>query len=414
MTGVRYLVLGALCLAFGAGNAVFGAAKVRLVYGESWSPAGRAVKATLSGSEFRSAAKGRYVTEFVNEEGGKQSPDNLGTYKMPAIFLISEAGNCFFVFDNVPQDVSAAYLLKYFNKANAIRLEYEKQGWTTADACGEFLSKMERFVGGPRRVISKGFYADVYEKLKKFDPDDKAGWQRHFTMPFKNHEGKARDCKNADGYEIVEEATWYRTNGRISDGEDFITKLQKDLPTKRLTLEQKQSLLMARFALYREDPERRQEMVSLLKRVAEAGENTLWGTAALGYLNIYGVPPLSTYWGWHNGDFKGPKLNATVKYGVGHSFRQPGKYAIRFVRDAGSSDVPRIESVTLFAGEEEVATLNKPQADGSATAFAFDLRREYRGRLTAMVVKGTAGPEGNSSGKIEIKRNVLRPRKEGR
>jgi len=339
---------------------------------------------------------------------------NIGTYKMPAIFLISESGNCFFVFENVPHDVTVKYMLRYFKRANDIRLEYEKQGWTTADDCGEFLSKMERFVGGPRRVISKGFYEDVYEKLKKLDPDDKTGWQRHFTMPFTDHAGKRRDCKNSDGYEIVEEATWYRVNGRISDGETFITKLQKELPTKRLTLEQKQSLLMARFALYREDPERRGEMVSLLKRVVEANENTLWGTAALGYLNIYKVPPLSTYWGWHNGDFKGPKLDVTVRYGVGHGFRTPGKYAIRFCRDVNSSDVPRFESVTLYMGEEEVATLGKPKVEGLVTSFEFDLKREYSGRLTAMAVKGTAGPEGNSSGEIEIKRSVLRPRKEGK
>jgi len=233
-------------------------------------------------------------------------------------------------------------------------------------------------------------------------------------MPYTNHDGKLCECKNSDGYEIIEEATWYRKEGRFSDGEAFLTKLQKELPTKRLTLEQKQSLLMARFALYREDPERRQEMVALLKRVAEANENTLWGTAALGYLNIYKEWPLSTYWGWHRGDFKGPKLDVTVKYGVGHSFRVPGKYAIRFCRDVNSSDVPRFESVTLYAGKEEVATLNKPKVEGLVTSFDFELGRELCGRLTTMAVKGTAGPEGNSNGDIEIKRAVLRPRKEGR
>jgi len=403
-----------LFCAWMAAVCAWGAAKVRLVYGESWSPAGRAVKATLASGEFRSAAKGKFVAEFVDEEGGRQDALNLGTYKMPAIFLISESGNCFFVFENVPQDVTVKYLMRYFKKANEIRLEYEKAGWTTAEACGEFLSKMERFVGGPRRVISKGFYDDVYEKLKKFDPEDKTGWQRHFTMPYTDHAGKVRDCKNSDGYEIVEEATWYRVNGRMSDGEAFLTKLQKELPTKHLTLEQKQSLLMARFALYREDVERRHEMVALLRRVVEVNENTLWGVAALGYLNLYKEPPLSTYWGWHKGDFKGPKLAATVRYGVGHSFRQQGKYTIRFCRDVNAPDVPRIETVTLYAGEEEVATLNKPKTEGLVTTFAFDLKREHCGRLTSMVVRGTAGPEGNSSGEIEIRRAVLRPRKEGK
>jgi len=405
--------LVSMMAAFAAADA-FAAAKVRLVYGESWSPAGRAVKATLAGGEFKSAAKGKYVVELVDEEGGKQDALNIGTYRMPAIFLVSESGNCFFVFENVPQDVTAKYLLRYFDRANDIRLDYEKAGWNTADDCGEFLSKMERFVGGPRRVISQGFYDDVYAKLKKLDPDDKTGWQRHFTMAYTGHDGKVRECKNSDGYEIVEEATWYRKEGHVSDGEAFLTKLQKELPTKRLTLEQKQSLLMARFALYREDPERRHEMVALLKRVAEANEDTLWGTAALGYLKIYNEPPLSTYWGWHQGDFKGPKLNATVKYGMKHSFRTPGKYTIRFCRDVNASDVPRIESVTLFAGDEEVAVLNKPKVEGLVTSFDFDLKREWRGRLTTMVVKGTAGPEGNSNGDIEIKRVVLRPRKEGK
>ena len=199
------------------------------------------------------------------------------------------------------------------------------------DGCGELMFAMERFVGGPNRVIAKGFYNDVYEKLQKLDPQDKEGWIRHFTMPFVDHDGKQRKCNHSDALEIVEEATWYRKENKVYAGEKFIEEQMK-LPRK-----QTQGLLMAKFALYAPgdmnrpwQSDKRDEMVKLLKRIAEADENTFWGTSALGWLacKAIGEPAFSTYWGWRKGDIPTGKFETTLKYGVGHSFSKPGEYTV--------------------------------------------------------------------------------------
>ena len=382
------------------------ASKVRLVYGDSWSRAGRAVKKTVASAEFKSLSKGQYVPEIISEEGGKQAEANLGSLKLPAIFVISEGGNCYYVIENVPADATAKKLLTRIRQVDAIRTEAERGGFDSADACGEFLQRMEKYVGGPRRIIAKGFYDDVFAKLKKHDPEDATGWIRHFTLgeEFDRH-------TKADGLELVIKANEYREKNQMTDGQSFIDNEFKK-SRKHLTKEQQQGVLMAKFALYREDASRTEELNNILTKVAEFDETTFWGTAALGWLNLRKVPPLSVYWGWRKGDFKGPKMATTVKYGVDCSFPKTGRYTVSFIRDEGCADAPRIESVLLYAGKELALTLDKPQTVGNTTTFEVDIRREHRGRLTSMVVKGSAGASGESSGKISIVRRVLRARKD--
>ncbi|MBQ6457210.1 MAG: hypothetical protein IJJ51_00225 [Kiritimatiellae bacterium] len=417
----RLLILFALAAATAFPAAA--APKIRLIYGKDWSQAGCEVKKTLESSAFKRGTQGRYMVECI-DESDRPAQGNLGSLKLPAIFVISEQGNCFCILENVPMGASAEVLLRTIDKANKLRLAAEKKPLDTADACGQFLQSMEKFVGGPKRVISKGFYDNIYEKLKRLDPEDKTGWQRHFEM--------------GDGISLVIKATTYRTGGvkpngknlsmgdaegdRLAAtlkgvsqaecrkrGEAFIEEEFKK-PRKHLSKEQTQALLMAQFALWRDDPAKKDESIKRLKRVAEFGEDTLWGTSALGWLNIMGEPQLSVYWGWHKGDFKGPKLDATVKYGVGWSFQKPGKYTITFEKDSGVN--LKIDSLVLKCGDEDVATLKNPTVAGDKTVFEYALPRAYaKGKITAMVVKGSADPAGNSTGSIKIHRQILKPRK---
>lgn len=391
------------------------AVKLRLIYGDEWSRAGRAVKTTMSSSAFKSASRGRYAVEFVNANDVKNFNDHGVSRKLPAIQVVSERGQCFCVIDNVPHDATAAQILRKVGQVDKIRLEAEKRGFKTADDCGEFLMKMERYVGGPYRIISKGYYDDIYAKLKQLDPQDEKGWIRHFEFGTKvevtdkfGKKGTDGGWKS-DGLGIVIKANNYRERGNFSEGEAYLNREQKELPSRHLTRDQKQAILMARFALYRDDQSKREEMLGLLRRIAESGEDTFWGTAAVGWLNWLGAPPLSAYWGWHAGDFKGPKLAATVKYGIGHRLSKAGRYTIAFKTEKGAP--PRFESVQLFAGKEQIAKLDKPRQQDNATVFEFVLKREFaKGKVTSMQVNGTADAAGGSSGKILIERRVLRPR----
>ncbi len=391
---LKLLVIG---LVVGAAGFAEAASKLRLIHGEKWSKVSRDVKKTVTSSAFKAAARGEFVVECFHEEGGRACPENLGSLKLPVIFAISEGGNCYCVIEGVPGRMTAQQILGNLRKVDAFRKKAEKEGLNTAEACGQFLAKMERFVGGPKRVVSKGFYQDVFEKLKKLDPQDETGWVRHFTM--------------GDGIDIVTKANKFREDGDFYGGEKYVSHQQNELPVKHLTLEQKQSLLMARFALYREDTAKRPEMIELLKKIAAAGEDTFWGTAAVGWLHKFGESPLSTYWGWRKGDFTGPSLKQAVKYGVDWSFPKSGLYTIAFETNSSSSDTPRFESVELYVKDQLIVTADKPKIEGRTTTFECKVPRK---KYTHMIVKGTANPSGDSQGKIVIHRQVLKPRKEAK
>lgn len=400
-------------LAYGASGAV-----VRLVYGKNWSRAGRDVKKTLESQAWKSLAKSQFKVEFVDEETGRADPKNLGSIKLPAIFVLDDRDRCYCVIENVRYNATADWIYRQVSRATELRNEIEKKYSTeTAQGCGELMYAMERFVGGPKRVISKGFYQDVYEKLQRLDPGDKEGWLRHFTMPFVDHEGKKRTCINSDGLEIVEEATYYRTEGKVALGEKFIDAQMK-LPREHLTKEQTQGLLMAKFALYAPSDmnkpwasEKRAEMVKILKRVAEYDEHTFWGTCALGWLACpaIGEPAFSTYWGWRRGDIPAGKFETTLKYGVTHSFSKPGDYVITFERSDGAAIV--FKSLVFYKGKEPLTEKEAPKKL-SDNSFAITVPRANAGRITHIVLKGESG--GETSGKINIKRLVLRPRKEAK
>ena len=400
---------------------VASATTLQLVYGQSWQRAGRDVRKTLESSKWKSLARSQFKVEFSSDEADSPSAANRDardgvipyiSWKLPCIFLLDDRGRKFCVIENVPYNATAEWLYRQVSRAEQKRIEIEKKfGTDTAEGCGELMFAMERFVGGPRRVISPGFYKDIYEKLERLDPNDETGWIRHFTMPFVNHEGKKISCRNSDGVEIVEEATWYRKEGKLESGEAFV-EAQRKLPAKHLTLEQKQALLMAKFALYAPDDmnkpwthAKRDEMIKLLERIAEAGDQTLWGTAALGWLasKAIGSPALSTYWGWRKGDFPAGKFEVTVKYGVGYSFPRAGEYTISFDRTDGASLT--VENVTLYRGDEVVAEMKR-------APFVFTLKRADAGKLTHMVLKGTSG--GSSTGTFRIERTVLKSRKESK
>lgn len=383
----NYLIaILSVCLATLTLN-TFGASKIRLIYGKDWDRAGMAVKKLLESAAFKSAARGRYLVECI-DESGKAPPENLGSHKIPCIFVLDEKDRCFCVIENVPYNITVEGLLKKIAFVNKKREAIEAKGTDTADQCGQLMLAMEKYVGGPKRVISKNFYNDVFEKLKKLDPKDETGWQRHFTMD--------------DGLDLVTKATELRVKGDFAAG-DALVEAEMKKPRKHLTREQQQGLLMIKFALYREDSSKNEEMLQLLTKVAAAGENTFWGTCALGWLKMKGKPPLSVYWGWNKGDFPSPKFSTTIKYGVSYSFRKAGDYTITFTPTQGSA--VEIQSISLKAGDEEVAKITKKP-------FEYRLTRDYVNKIDSMTVTGTCA--GESSGTISIARRVLRPRKSGK
>jgi hypothetical protein len=105
------------------------------------------------------------------------------------------------------------------------------------------------------------------------DKDDRFGWKFIF--------------ETGVGVQLVEKATSYRTANDFAGGEKFIESLRR-IPSKHFTLEQKQVLDIAQYALYRKDTNRIETCKALLRRVLSLGRDTIWGQCALGYLILSG------------------------------------------------------------------------------------------------------------------------------
>ena len=226
---------------------------VRLVYGEKWSEAGRRVKTIMESDEFRSLSAGRYKIEFANEEG-KTELKKMASLKLPFALLLNEKGELIAVADSLKASDSPKELLAKFDK--------------TIEEANAKRAKNESLANNP-------------------------AWQRHLAMPFIDHDGKERTCQNADGLEIIEEATWYRQNNRLADGEAFLA-IQKTMPDEYLDVLQRQSLLLAEAALYLKedftvpDNAKRKLVIDLLKDARKMDRMSLWGVAANGLLEKLG------------------------------------------------------------------------------------------------------------------------------
>lgn len=133
----------------------------------------------------------------------------------------------------------------------------------------------------------------------------------------------------ACGIEIVEKATAFKENRDFAGGEAFLAAQRaKGFQSREMT----QCLEMAMFALYREEKSKDAEMNAILKHVVDQGETTFWGTAALGWMHVRGINPISVYWPWRKGQLIAPETK--IVYGVDQAFAREGHYVISITGEA--------------------------------------------------------------------------------
>ena len=92
-----------------------------------------------------------------------------------------------------------------------------------------------------------------------------------------------------DGYGDVRQANWFGAVGKSDEGREFIAKLRAR-PAEKRTLEERQSVDMAEFALLRHDLKANKERcIECLKAVYDADCTSFWGWPAYGFLKDLGV-----------------------------------------------------------------------------------------------------------------------------
>ena len=275
-----------------------GKGTIVLAYGSDWSASGRKVRGVFRSAAFRNAVSSRYVLGEVDvrdtptkesEAANKwAAPGNLESFRLPALFLCGKDGHGFLALENIPITATVPDLLAQVEKAERTKGEAARlvaqadaaRGAEAAERIGEALALLEPLLGDVERLLGKKCQRHLFEKLKALDPKDATGWQRRFTM--------------GNGVGLIAEVNAAREKRNFTRGAAILAR-EAAKSDRHLTLNQRQAVALLPFALYRTDEKRRDENVRLLDRVAAMGCETLWGTAAVGFLRRLQAPEAERY-----------------------------------------------------------------------------------------------------------------------
>ncbi len=272
-----------------------------LCVGGDWCVSGMSVEKVYRSSAFRAQVGGKWLfgVNDVREGAASVSVSNENarvkslapdTRRFPALFVYNAAGEPVVRFENLPQDITASQMAQMVKEGDRLREAAEAD--FAKGAIGPGFQRLAYFQlpANERPFLfyrdrKKGWLARAYpvqwEKLMADTSDEAKSWVSHFTM--------------GDGIDDVTKANGLHE--KPEEGKAFIAELRAR-PQMHWSLEQRQSIDMAEFALIRRDPEQKEKARALLKKVYAAGGDTFWGWAAQGYLtdDAFGetVAPAST------------------------------------------------------------------------------------------------------------------------
>lgn len=201
----------------------------------------------------------------------------------------------------------------------------------------------------------------------------------------------------ACGIEIVEKATAFKENRDFAGGEAFLAAQRaKGFQSREMT----QCLEMATFALYREEKSKDAEMNAILKHVVDQGETTFWGTAALGWMHVRGINPISVYWPWRKGQLIAPETK--IVYGVDQAFAREGHYVISITGEAPL----KVTALTLVSTAGAETKLASARQLPRVTIFEADIAEPKSVSAIKIATEGENLP----AGRIDIQLKLAKKR----
>lgn len=268
-----------------------------LQIGSDWCESGNDVRKVFESSAFRSSFRMNYdfavyddmehPTPKVAAENKTLAPSRVETRRFPAITCLTPKARRFFAqLENIPADIEPKALAEQVKAAMKAKDEAEalfKKGSVmrsnTALAASwygkgfEILTAQAGEFNKDRMRKGDLAYAKEWEMLAKLDAGGRFGWVRRFEMGY--------------GFDLVEKATKFRTDGAFAKGAEYIASLRK-IPTNHLATVQRQCFDMAEYALWRKTDGKTGSNKALLRHALSLGRDTVWGQCAMGYLILDG------------------------------------------------------------------------------------------------------------------------------
>ncbi len=391
------LLLFALCA-----SAMLCAQKAALYIGSDWCSADESYRRVWEDMDFRIEAgiplftvdEPNVVTDSVKQTWEKQKDVRWEADRIPAFAYFDAKGRCVLFRQGLPlcsEKVAKTQLLNLLRqgKARAERID-SLLARKTADGAGEVLSHVIPELGLRRSREAKGM-KDAWDLLKQVDPNDASGWDFALTFdPAGEPADKVRsfrDAKDVAGFEA------------------YIRSLESK-PQTHLSTNQKQGLALLRYAFWRRDVAKADEMKALLRAVLAMDSTTHFGKAAQGLLCLAGEGPVAIPYGWFPKD--APKAgNQTwqIKVGIAKTLTRPGRYALTLNRKTGQGNMT---VHGLCIGGRTYQANGENLAPGSSAEIPFEYRE---GDVLELLLAVSFDNPKNERGALSL-REILPPRVE--
>jgi hypothetical protein len=343
--------------------------------GSDWStPARRFKSDVLQTPEFGQFAKGRFVCLEIDHRNdtSKQDPElrkrngklSAPVWNYPTLALVDREGRVYATISGTPEGGYKG-LIGRLTELVKLRERRDEHFARAQSATGR--AKAVQLGRGLEEIDPKligHHYRGILDQIKAADPEDQAGYYERFTF---------------DSGSFAEKEIWPRCKDKQFD--EALTLIDRRLKNDKLTVQQKQLLLAAKFQVYQRW-EKMDQAFEMLGQIGKLDPKSDMARGAQGYLDYYNKPlTVNGTWGpWHL-----HTRPVEWRMDVTDAVSRPGTYEVEFTRTEGGDDV-EVSSVVLTAGDKELATAEKVQP--KLFRFQVDKLPSESPRLLKMQVKG--------------------------
>ena len=252
-----------------------------LFTGSDWCEADVQIRSIWESPSFRKTAgmplaivdDPEVVTDTVREEWKALAALRFELDSYPGVAIFDEKGQCVLLRQGLAWDTSAEALKGLIEEGRAraqkIRGLLAKKRVEGADAAIRLMLPEL----GLQRLRQKNGLKAAWEILEQKDPKDESGIRAALTF---------------EPMETIYRVHEFANKKDFKGGEAYIKNLLSAAAQKRLTVNQRQGLMLHTFVLYRHEPSRKQEQVALLRKVMALDPKTHFGQAAYGMLKMMG------------------------------------------------------------------------------------------------------------------------------
>ena len=337
--------------------------------GSDWSPVARSFRdQALGASSVRQALSKDHIlvtidsperpSEAAKALEARNKPFGYRPWNLPGLALADERGR---VYGYIPamEARDAATLLARLNGLLAARQRMRaqlgaaegQQGERRADALGKALAEIDL-------DLARGQFGDVVKEIAKLDPKDATGWRLRYEF---------NDLSFLEGtvLRLVRE----------KKPDEALREIDQRLANTRITADQRQRLLAARFAALRQSG-RTPEALQVLPQVAAVDGRSVLGRGALTLRDFHTKPVQLRGWSWDGWDmrpdFTAMEIDATPR------LSGPGDYTVE-LKGSGLD----VKSVGLVAGGKVLVETDKRQGQAWRLRLAERPPLGTRLRITA-------------------------------